>query len=245
MNIWNRTQTAAQSQSTATDQGLRSYMLKVYNYMASGVLLTGIISYFAGTSPAFLNAVLNVGQGTVGLSPLGWIITFAPVALVLVLGFRAHRMSAEAVQMAFWGYAALMGLSLFSIFLVYTGESIARVFFITAATFGLLSMVGYTTKRDLTSMHTFLFVGIWGIFLVSLANIFLKIEGLPLVLSYVGVLLALGLTAYDTQKIKETYYVTAGNPEATKKAAALGALSLYFDFIYLFINLLRILGDRR
>lgn len=246
MDVWNRTQTQAQSQSTAVDQGMRSYMLRVYNYMASGVLLTGLVSYFAGNSPAFLNMVIGqTASGGYGLSPLGWIITFAPVVLVMVLGFRAHKMSASSVQMAFWGYAVLMGLSLFSIFLVYTGESIARVFFITAGTFGLLSMVGYTTKRDLTSFGTFLMVGVLAVFVVSIVNIFMQSSGLSLVLSYVGVFLALGLTAYDTQKVKETYYMTGGNEEAAKKASVLGALSLYFDFIYLFINLLRIMGDRR
>lgn len=246
MNAWNRPQTAATSQSAATDQGLRSYMLRVYNYMASGVLLTAIVSYFAGNSEAFLNMVIGQNaSGAYGLTPLGWIISLAPIAMVLVLGFRAHKMSAESVQMAFWGYAALMGLSLFSIFLVYTGESIARVFVITAGTFSLLSIVGYTTKRDLTSMGTFLFVGMLAVFFVSIANMFMKVEGLGLALSYVGVLLALGLTAYDTQKVKEAYYMTGGNPDAAKKAAALGALSLYFDFIYLFVNLLRIMGDRR
>lgn len=249
MNPWNRqTATVAQGQATAVDAGLRKHMLRVYNYMASGVLLTGIIAYFAGTSDAFLSAVIAQGaDGRYGMTGLGWIIALAPIALVLVLGFRAHKMSAEALQLTFWGYAALMGLSLFSIFLVYTGASILKVFFITAGTFGLLSMFGYTTKKDLTSMGTFLFVGVWAVFLVTLANVFLfKSSGLDLALSYVGVLLALGLTAYDTQKVKEVYYLAAPAGEtAVKRAATLGALSLYFDFIYLFINLLRIMGERR
>ncbi|MFN8929046.1 MAG: Bax inhibitor-1/YccA family protein, partial [Alphaproteobacteria bacterium] len=154
MEPWNRTQSEVQSQAmAAVDQGLRAHMLRVYNYMASGVLLTAIVSYFAGTSEAFLRLVIAVGPdgAATGMSPLGWIIAFAPLAMVLILGFRAHKMSAQGVQMAFWGYAILMGLSLFSIFLVYTGASILKVFFITAGTFGLLSMYGYTTKRDLTS----------------------------------------------------------------------------------------------
>ncbi len=246
MNPWNRGTAEVQSQSTAAvDAGLRSYMLKVYNLMTSGVLLTGIIAYFAGNSPAFLNLVMAQGaNGAVGLSPLGWIIAFAPVAMVFFIGFRARHMSAGAVQGLFFGYAALMGLSLFSIFLVYTGASILKVFFITAGTFGLLSMYGYTTKKDLTSWGTFLMVGIWAMFLVSIANVFFfKLSGLSLVMSYVGVFLALGLIAYDTQKVKEIYYTTSG--EGLQKAASLGALSLYFDFIYLFINLLRIMGDRR
>ncbi|MFO0456138.1 MAG: Bax inhibitor-1/YccA family protein [Alphaproteobacteria bacterium] len=249
MEPWNRTQSEVQSQAmAAVDQGLRAHMLRVYNYMASGVLLTAIVSYFAGTSEAFLRLVIAVGPdgAATGMSPLGWIIAFAPLAMVLILGFRAHKMSAQGVQMAFWGYAVLMGLSLFSIFLVYTGASSLKVFFITAGTFGLLSMYGYTTKRDLTSWGTFLFVGIWAVLIVSLLNVFwFKASGLDLALSYVGVFLALGLTAYDTQKVKELYYTTGGSGEAAKKASILGALSLYFDFIYLFINLLRIMGERR
>jgi FtsH-binding integral membrane protein len=193
--------------------------------------------------------VIAVGpDGAVtGMSPFGWIIAFAPLAMVLILGFRLNKMSAQGVQMTFWAYATVMGLSLFSIFLVYTGASILKVFFITAGTFGLLSMYGYTTKRDLTSWGTFLFVGIWAVLIVSLLNVFFfKASGLDLALSYVGVFLALGLIAYDTQKVKEIYYTTGGGSgEAAKKASMLGALSLYFDFIYLFINLLRIMGDRR
>lgn len=248
MDVWNRQNTVAQSQSTAVDQGLRSYMLKVYNYMASGVLLTGVVAYFAGNSEAFLRLVLgfNAEGAVTGMSPIGWLIVFAPVALVLMLGMRAHKMSTQAIQMAFWGYAGLMGLSLFSIFLIYTGQSILQVFFITAGTFGLLSMYGYTTKKDLTSWGTFLSVGVIAMFVVSLLNLFIfKSSGMQLVMSYVGVLLALGLTAYDTQKVKEIYYTTGGNADAVKRSSILGALSLYFDFIYLFINLLRIIGERR
>lgn len=249
MSPWNRQSAAVQSQETRTavDQGLRSHMLRVYNYMTSGVLLTGLIAYFASQSEPFLNAVIGqTASGGYGLTGLGWIIAFAPVALVLFLGFRARHMSAQAVQLTFWAYASLMGLSLFSIFLVYTGASILKVFFITAGTFGLMSIYGYTTKKDLTSMGTFLIVGVWAVFLVSLLNVFvLKLSGLDLALSYIGVGLALGLTAWDTQKIKEVYYYAGGSAEGLKKSAALGALSLYFDFIYLFINLLRIMGDRR
>lgn len=247
MNPWNRGTAEVQTQSTvATDAGLRSYMLKVYNMMASGVLLTGLIAYFAGTSPAFLNLVIsqNAATGAVGLSGLGWIVALAPIAVVFLIGFRARHMTAGQLQATFWAYAGLMGLSLFSIFLVYTGASILKVFFITAGTFGLLSMYGYTTKKDLTSWGTFLMVGIWAVFLVSIVNIFfLKSSGLDLAMSYIGVLLALGLTAYDTQKVKEIYYTTSG--EGLQKAGTLGALTLYFDFIYLFVNLLRIMGDRR
>lgn len=249
MSPWNRPSSTVQSQSSAReiDAGLRGYMLKVYNLMASGVLLTGLIAYFAGTSDAFLNLVLQQGaDGRVGMSGLGWIVALAPIAMVFFIGFRARHMSAGQLQAAFWAYAGLFGLSLFSIFLLYTGASIARVFFITAGTFGLLSIYGYTTKKDLTSWGTFLMVGLWAVFLTSIANVFLfKSSGMDLALSYVGILLALGLTAYDTQKVKEIYYLSSSDPEGLKKTSILGALTLYFDFIYLFINLLRVLGDRR
>ena len=238
---FNQSRVQTQSQSTAVDAGLRSHMLRVYNFMTSALILTGLVAYFAGTSPAFLGMMFS----ETGMSGLGWLVVFAPVAMVLLIGARAHAMSYSTLQMAFWGYAVLMGLSMFTIFLAYTGDSIARVFFITAGTFGLLSMYGYSTKRDLTSWGSFLAVGVLAVFLVSLANLFLfESSGLSLLLSYVGVFLAIGLIAYDTQKVKELYYM-AGTGEAAKKASLMGALSLYFDFIYLFINLLRILGDRR
>ena len=242
MNMFDRSNSAAQSQSTAVDQGLRAHMLSVYNYVASGLLLTGLVSYFAGTSEAFLGMMISP-QG--GMSGLGWIVALSPVAMVLLIGVRANKMSYSSLQLCFWGYATLMGLSLFSIFLMYTGESITRVFFITAATFGLMSMYGYTTKKDLTSWGSFLFVGVMAMFFVGIANaFFFKSSGLSLAMSFIGVVLAIGLIAYDTQKVKEYYYL-AGSVENKKKASLLGALSLYFDFIYLFIHLLRILGERR
>lgn len=248
MSAWDRQTTVASSQGVAIDQGLRSYMLKVYNYMTSGVLLTGLVAYFASQSETFMRAMLSVSpEGAItGLSGLGLIIAFAPAAMAFFMMFRLHKMSTNAVQATFWAYATVMGLSLFSIFLVYTGASILKVFFITAGTFGLLSMYGYTTKKDLTSWGTFLFVGVLAVFFVSLANIFIfKSSGLDLAMSYIGVFLALGLTAYDTQKVKDEYYYTGGGADGVKRASVIGALKLYFDFIYLFINLLRIMGDRR
>lgn len=248
MALWEKQSVAAGATAASVDQGLRSHMLKVYNYMASATLLTGLISYFAGTSPAFLSMMLSIdASGAVtGMSGLGWLIVLSPVALVMLIGLKARTMSSGALQAAFWGYAVLMGLSLFSIFAVYTGESIARVFFISAGTFGLLSMYGYTTNKDLTSWGSFLFVGVLAMFFVSIANVlFFKSSGLSMVMSYIGVLLALGLTAYDTQKVKEAYYLNAGSEEGVKKASVLGALTLYFDFIYLFVHLLRIMGERR
>ncbi len=249
VNPWNRpAEVQTQATATAVDAGLRAYMLKVYNYMTSGVLITGLVAYFASQSQTFLGAVMNInaeGQIT-GMSPLGWIIAFAPVVFVLILGAKMRTMSASAMQTTFWAYAGVMGLSLFSIFLIYTGASIIKVFFITAGTFGLLSIYGYTTKKDLTSWGTFLIVGIWAVFFASIANIFLKSSGFSFMLSLLGVVLAIGLTAYNTQQIKDVYYrVGQGGAEAIKKASIMGALQLYFDFIYLFINLLRLLGDRR
>jgi FtsH-binding integral membrane protein len=249
MNPWNRQDAAvAQSQARAVDQGLRSHMLRIYNYMTSGVLLTAVVAYFAGTSDAFKQLLLTASaDGTVTLSPLAWIITFAPLAMVFFIGFKARSMSAQTLMITFFGYATLMGLSLFSIFWVYTEASIFRVLLITAGTFGALSIYGYSTKRDLTSIGSFLIVGVWAMLIVSLVNVFLlKSSGLDLALSYVGVLLALGLTAYDTQKAKEMYYAVAhAGAEEQKRVSIFGALSLYFDFIYLFIHLLRIVGDRR
>ncbi len=246
MNAWERQSTVASGQARAVDQGLRSHMLKVYNYMASGVFLTGIIAYFAGTSDAFMNMMLSMRpDGSIGMSGLGYLVVFAPIALVFVMMFRMHTMSTQSLKMMFWGYAGLMGLSLFSIFHIYTGESILRVFFITSGTFGLLSMYGYTTKRDLTSWRSFLFVGLWAVFITSIVNMFIASSALQMALSYVGVALALGLTAYDTQKVKELYYHNAGSPDGLARSSVMGALTLYFDFIYLFINLMRIMGDRR
>lgn len=249
MNPWNRQSVdLAQSQSTsAVDAGLRSYMLKVYNTMASGVLLTAIIAYFAGNSNAFLSLMVSQGaDGRVGMSGLGYIIAFAPLAMVFFMMFRLNSMSTSALKTTFWVYASLVGLSFAPLFLLYTGESIARVLFMTAGTFGLLSMVGYTTKRDLTSMGTFLFVGAIAVFLSSIVNMLIfKSSMFQMALSALGVVLALGFTAYDTQKIKEIYYQVGHNADALARAAALGALNLYMDFVYLFINLLQLLGDRR
>jgi FtsH-binding integral membrane protein len=247
MSAWDRPTTGTTGQISAVDQGLRSYMLKVYNYMASGVLLTAIIAYFAGTSEAFIGMMLTQGaNGAVGVSALGWVVMFAPLAMVFFMMFKLHSMSTQTLQVTFWAYAALMGLSLYSIFLVYTGASILKVLFTTAGTFGLLSMYGYATKRDLTSWGTFLSVGMWAILIVSLINMFLlKSAPMDLVLSCLGVVLALGFTAYDTQKIKETYYHVGNSSEGIARASIMGALKLYMDFIYLFVNLLRLMGERR
>jgi uncharacterized protein len=248
MSAWDRqTTVTGESQSGAIDQGLRSYMLKVYNLMASGILLTAIIAYFAGTSDAFLQTVLKFDGGqAIGVAPVGYLIMFAPLAMVFFMMFKLNSMSTQSLQVTFWAYAVLMGLSMFSIFLIYTQVSILRVLFVTAGTFGLLSMYGYATKRDLTSWGTFLQVGAWAFLIVSLVNMFLlKSSPLSMAMSYIGVLLALGFTAYDTQKIKQIYYTVGRNAEALQRASIMGALNLYMDFIWLFMNLLRILGERR
>jgi hypothetical protein len=226
----------------ARDAGLRSYMLSVYNYMASGVLLTGIIALLFANS-SLINLIVNpaTGQATV----LFWLVLFAPLGLVFALSFGLNRMSAGTAQGLFWLYAALIGVQFSSLFLVYTGVSIAQTFFAVAASFLGLSLYGYSTKRDLSGMGSFLIMGVVGIFVALLINIFLRSPALNLAISAIGVLVFAGLVAYDTQKIKSLYAVVAGNGEAMAKSAVIGALNLYIDFINLFLFLLRFMGQRR
>ncbi len=243
----NRTTTSSQAEA-GYDAGLRSYMLRIYNYMASGLALTGIVALIASQSEAFITALYSVDPATgalTGMNPLGWLVAFAPLGAVLFLSFRIHKMSFQGAQIAFWGFAMLMGLSLSHIFLVYTGQSIARTFFITAGMFGGMSLYGYTTKRDLTGMGSFLIMGVWGLILASIVNIFLQSSGLAFVISILGVLIFAGLTAYDTQKLKRLYYQVSSHGEALAKASIMGALNLYLDFINMFIFLLQFFGDRR
>ena len=227
--------TAAVGQA-AVDEGLRAYMLRVYNYMASGVALSGIVAALVASSPALLQAIYGTG--------LFWIVILAPLGFVLVLAFGLDRLSAAAVQALFWAFAAVMGASLSSIFLAYTGTSIVRVFFITTATFAAMSLYGYTTKRDLTGMGNFMLMGLWGIIIASVVNFFLASSALHFAISVIGVLVFVGLTAYDTQKIRNMYFEADGADVATKKAVW-GALMLYLDFILLMIMLLRLFGERR
>ena len=215
------------------DEGLRAYMLRVYNYMASALALTGIVAMAVSTSPTLMQAIFGTG--------LHWIVMLAPIGLVLFLSFRIHKMSFGAAQTTFWIYAALMGLS--SIFLVYTGESIARTFFITAGTFAAMSLYGYTTKKDLSGWGSFLFMGLIGIIIASVVNIFLASSMLQFVISAAGVLIFTGLTAYDTQRIKESYHAHDDQATAGKKAI-FGALQLYLDFVNLFVMLLQFFGNR-
>ena len=223
------------------DAGLRSYMLSVYNYMASGVLLTGIIALgFANSS--LINLIVNPATGQA--TPLFWIALFAPLGIVLALSFGINRISAGTAQALFWVYAALVGVQFSSLFLVYTGVSIAQTFFAVAAAFLGLSLFGYTTKRDLSGMGTFLIMGVVGLFIAMLINLFLRSPAMDLAISAIGVLLFAGLTAYDTQKIKEMYYEADDSTVAGRKAI-MGALTLYLDFINLFMFLLQFMGNRK
>ena len=226
----------------ARDVGLRSYMLSVYNYMASGVLLTGIIALgFANSS--LINLIVNPATGQA--TPLFWIALFAPLAIVFALSFGINRISAGTAQALFWVYAALVGVQFSSLFLVYTGASVAQAFFATAAAFLGLSLYGYTTKRDLSAMGTFFIMGVVGLLVAMLINLFLRSPGLNLAISAIGVLIFAGLTAYDTQRLKMTYYAIGGDQNALGVATNYGALSLYLDFINLFQFLLAFLGNRR
>ena len=239
--------TVGRAETGVIDQGLRSYMLRVYNYMASGVAITGVVAYLT-----YMFAVVDNGAG-LQLTPFGnlifasafkWVVIFAPLGMVFFLSARINSMSLSAAQISFWVFAALMGLSLGSIFLVYAHASIARVFFITAASFGALSLYGYTTQRDLSAWGSFLFMGLIGIIIAMLVNLFLASSALQFAISVIGVLIFAGLTAYDTQQIKEMYYAGDDGTVAGRKAV-MGALRLYLDFINLFMMLLQLFGDRR
>jgi len=227
--------------AVAFDAGLRTYMLAVYNYMASGLLLTGIVAMLVANS-AGVRAVFFAASGTPTL--LGWIAVFAPLALVFTLSVGINRLSEPTVKALFWTYSILMGVSLSTILLAYTGVSVARTFFVTAAAFGGLSLWGYTTKRNLSAFGTFLIMGVVGLLIAMIVNMFLRSSTLDLIVSAIGVLLFAGLTAFDTQKIKSVYFDVAGT-EFRGKAVVMGALTLYLDFLNLFLFLLRFMGDRR
>ena len=237
---------SSQSKSAAYDMGLRAYMLKIYNYMASALALTGIVAMIAANTPAFISALYNVQDGHIaGMTGLGWIVMFAPLGLVMWLGMGINRLSVAAAQGIFWAYATLVGLSLTSVFIVYTGESIAKTFFVTAGTFGGMSLYGYTTKKDLSGWGSFLMMGVIGLIIASVVNIFMHSSAVSFAISVIGVLIFVGLTAYDTQKLKAMYYQVAGNSEAMAKASIMGALNLYLDFLNIFLYLLRFMGDRK
>ena len=234
--------------ATAIDQGLRSYMLRVYNYMGIGLVVTGVVAWFTFSSAFVVQSGHVVGLTDFGNAiyntPLQWVVMLAPLAFVLVLSFGIQRLSVPITQLLFWLFSAMMGLSLSSIFAIYTLTSISQVFFISAATFGAMSLYGYTTKRDLTQYSSFLIMGLIGVVIASIVNIFLQSSGLGFAISIIGVLVFVGLTAWDTQRIKESYSVNFG-ADMLAKGAIMGALRLYLDFINLFLMLLRIFGNRR
>ena len=227
--------TATKSQAQV-DVGLREYMLKVYNYMATGLGLTGLTAWLVAGNETLVKTIFG--------TPLYWVVALAPLGFVFYLSARLHRISFSKAQTLFWFFAGIMGLSMASIFLMYTPVSIARVFFITSGTFAGMSLYGYTTKKDLTGWGSFLFMGLIGIIIAMIVNIFLQSSMLHFIISCVGVLVFVGLTAYDTQKIKEMYYAS-DHPEISGKKAIMGALKLYLDFINLFIMLLHLFGQRR
>lgn len=229
------------SNAQVVDEGLRSYMLKIYNYMTGGLAVTGIISYLIANNPSFLRLFFT----PTGYSGFGWLALLAPLIMVFAFGWVVNRGTIAQVQAMFWGFSALMSVSLAPIFLIYTGASITRVFLITAATFGALSLYGYTTKKDLSGWGSFLFIGLIGLIIASIVNFFMQSPGLYYALSYIGILIFAGLTAYDTQNLKNMYYQSGMGGDTADRIAISGALSLYLDFINMFLYLLRLLGDRR
>ena len=228
--------TPAQAEAAQIDVGLRQYMLRVYNTMAGGLALTGLVAFLIASSPAAVQLLFG--------TPLKWVVMLAPIALVFFFSFKIESLKASTAQTIFWVYAGPMGASLATVFLVFTGASVARTFFVTAAAFAGLSLYGYTTKRDLSAFGTFLVMGLIGLIIASIVNIFLASSALQFVISAAGVLIFAGLTAWDTQKIKEMYWEADGHEVASKKAI-MGALTLYLDFINLFMFLLQFLGVRR
>jgi FtsH-binding integral membrane protein len=223
----------------ATDEGLRSFMLSVYNYMGLGLAITGLVALAVSSTPALYEPIFT--------TPLKWVAILAPLGFVIFLSARIQSMSASTAQITFWAFAALMGVSMASIFLIFTGESIARVFFVTAATFGAAGLYGYTAKRDLTSMGSFLFMGLIGIVIASLVNLFIGSSALQFAVSVIGVLVFTGLTAWDSQRLKNEYLgsLQFGGGELAAKGAIMGALSLYLNFINLFTSLLQLMGNQR
>jgi FtsH-binding integral membrane protein len=269
MSDFNRNAATAQygrpltgAEAAVVDVGLRAYMLRIYNYMVIGLAITGfaalgiyLLSVTGDASVAARNAngaVAALRNGVyltplgyaLFVSPLKWLVILAPLGLVFFLSFRVESMRPATAQVLFWIYAAMVGVSLGSIFLIYTHTSVVRVFFITAASFGALSLWGYTTQRDLTGMGSFLIMGLFGIIIASLVNVFLGSTMLQWLISVVGVLIFAGLTAYDTQRLKTEYIYGAMEGDVLERSAIMGALSLYLDFLNLFTMLLQLLGTR-
>jgi FtsH-binding integral membrane protein len=227
--------TAARASAAELDVGLRQHMLRVYNYMGLGLVLTGLVAFLVASTPAIYIPIFT--------SPLKWVVMLAPLAFVFFLSFRIHAVSTSTAQMVFWAFCAAMGLSMASIFLVFTGTSIARTFMITAVMFGAMSLYGYTTKADLSRFGSFLMMGLFGIILASVVNIFLGSTAIQFIVSVAGVLIFTGLTAWDSQRIKEEY-AEHYDSESRNKMALMGALSLYLNFINIFQLLLNLTGER-
>jgi FtsH-binding integral membrane protein len=235
MNTPNQAWQTAVRTGAVIDEGLRQHMLRVYNYMALGLVLTGAVAFVVGTTPALYVPIFT--------TPLKWVVMLAPLAFVFFISFRIETMSASTAQTMFWAFCAVMGLSLASIFLVFTGTSIARTFFISSAMFGAMSLYGYTTKRDLSQFGSFLMMGVIGVVIASLVNLLLASSALQFIISVVGIIVFTGLTAWDTQNIKEQYAEHLDS-SSQQKLAVFGALSLYLNFVNIFQLLLQLTGDR-
>lgn len=233
-----------ETSSLSINEGLRKHMLSVYNYMSIGIAITGLIAWIVANTAIKSMLYKVTPDGYITHTILGWVITFAPLAFVFLFGAKIHSVSAKTAQSMFFGFSALMGASLAHIFFIYSGADITRVFFITSGTFAGMSLYGYTTKRDLTGMGHFLIMGLWGIILASIVNIFLGSNTMSLAISVIGLFIFIGLTAYDTQKIRKMYNSSDSHTNATRKAIW-GALELYLDFINIFLFLLRFLGGSR
>lgn len=233
-----------EASSLSINEGLRKYMLSVYNYMSIGIAITGLVAWVVANTAIQSMLYKITPDGYITHTVLGWIVSFAPLAFVFLFGAKIHSVSAKTAQLMFFGFSALMGASLAHIFFVYSGADITRVFFITSGTFAGMSLYGYTTKKDLTGMGHFLMMGVWGIFLASIVNIFLGSTTMSLAISVIGLFAFIGLTAFDTQKIRMMYSSSDSHTNATRKAVW-GALELYLDFINMFLFLLRLLGGNR
>lgn len=228
------------------DEGLRNYMIKIYNYMALALVITGVMAYGTLNFSPLMNLMFNIGPNGefMGITTMGLFITFAPLGIATFFFMGMGRMSVNSAQTVLWIYAAVMGMSLSYLGLIYTGQSLAKTFFITSSVFGVMSLYGYTTGKDLTSLGSFLIMGLIGLLIVSLINLFLNSSAIEYATSFIGVGIFMGLTAWDTQKLKVMYF-SSGGGELGQKMAIMGACSLYLDFINLFLYLLRFLGDRK
>lgn len=236
----------AKAMSVPIDIGLRRYMLGIYGYMALALVVSGAVAFFAAQSQAFIDAVYVMnGDRIAGMQPAGWVIALSPLGLAMLLGFGLQRMSLTAAQAAYWTFAVVMGLSLTTIALAYTATSIAQVFFVAAATFGLVSLYGYTTRRNLGRLGGFLMMAVIGLVVAALVNLLLQNTVLQFALSALGVLVFTGLTAFETQRLKILYAELAANGEAMQKVMIIGALSLYINFINIFTSLMHLIGERR